>query len=690
MGGLIMTGCTLQQYADTKKLPIDALKSYGLSDANYSRNPALAIPYFDENGGVVSTQFRILLTGKNKFRWKSGGGTYIYFNNLLRQNADYAVICEGASDCHTLWHNEINAFGIAGVSNWKEDYAKLFDNYIVIYVVIEPDAGGDAVLEWLKKSAIRDRVKLIKLAGFKDPSELYCDAPDDFLNRWQQALENAVSFDTVQDAQSSAFDSLMERAKALTHGDSEGAKALLSEIADLDDFQQELIMKTIKKSSGFTLGTQRKSTKETNPIQEPDHLMLAQEVVADFGRDNLLSTVSHVWCWKNTGVWQSLDERAIKQLIQKILEPQGHYITSSLINSIADVLKTAIYALEHQWNQDIDAITFVNGELYWTGEKWDLRPHFRESYRTTQIPHEYDQQAKCPRFEQFLEEVFKPDIDAVEKTALILELLGYTLASNAKFEAFALLIGSGANGKSVLLDIIRAMVGSNNVAAVSPLQFSNRFQRAHLHLKLANIVTEIAEGGEISDAELKAIVSGELTTAEHKFQQPFDFQPFCTCWFGTNHLPHTRDFSDALFRRAKVIKFNRVFTYGKDADPQLKEKLAGEITGIINLALNHYSEVIKRGKFTEPASCLDVKNEWRMEADQVAQFIDEQCELIPDAEISSGELYRFYKTWADEAGINRKLNHKNFTNRIMRLGGERHKGSGGKRLIKGIRLKFVA
>ncbi len=684
-----MTGCTLQQYADAKRLPINDLKYYGLDDTIYSKKPAVAILYLDENDSLVATQFRTALTGKDKFRWKKGDVPYIYFNKELSTNAPYAVICEGASDCHTLWCNGINAFGVAGAGNWKEDYAELFNDYATIYVVIEPDAGGEAVLKWLKKSAIRDRVNLIRLDGFKDPSELYCDEPNKFSERWEQALDKSIPFDTLQSEQSTSFDSLIEKAKTLDKGDYKRAQKLLSGIGDLDDFQKEWLMKAIKKSSGFTLGTQRKSTKENNSIQEPDHLMLAQEVVVGFGKENLLSTIANVWCWKNIGVWQLLNDRAIKQLIQKVLEPQGHYITSSLINSIVDVLKTEIYAFEHGWDKDKDAINFVNGELYWVNEKWDLRPHCRESYRTTQIPHIYDPHAKCPRFEQFLQGVFQPDIDAKEKAILILELLGYTLVSNAKFETFVLLIGSGANGKSVLLSLIGIMVGIVNVAAVSPLQFNNRFQRAHLHLKLANIVTEIAEGGEISDAELKAIVSGELTTAEHKFQQPFDFQPFCTCWFGTNHLPHTRDFSDALFRRAKVIKFNRVFTYGKDADPQLKEKLAGEITGIINLALQHYAEVIKRGKFTEPASCLEVKNEWRMEADQVAQFVDERCELIPNAEIASGELYNTYKSWADEAGISRKLNHKNFTNRIIRLGGERHKGSGGKRLIRGISMKFV-
>ena len=82
---------------------------------------------------------------------------------------------------------------------------------------------------------------------------------------------------------------------------------------------------------------------------------------------------------------------------------------------------------------------------------------------------------------------------------------------------------SGANGKSVLMDTLASLVGYEHVAAVQPSQFENRFQRAHLHCKLVNLVTEIAEGHEIADAQLKAIVSGELSTAEHKHKPPSEY-----------------------------------------------------------------------------------------------------------------------------------------------------------------------
>jgi len=418
------------------------------------------------------------------------------------------------------------------------------------------------------------------------------------------------------------------------------------------------------------------------------HLSMVREVIHEIGKENLLSTSAHVWRWRNRGVWQVIADREVKHYVQQILDNNGHKVTKSLVDSVVDLFKSEIFAEEHQWNRQQEAINFLNGELHWNGLEWELKSHCRENYRTTQIPYNYDPQAKCPRFIQFLTEVFVKDADGKEKETLIVELVGYTLVSHALYEVFALLVGPGANGKSVLLDVIRVMLGAENVTAVQPAHFSHKHQRAHMHLKLANLVTEIAEGAQIADAELKAITSGELMTAEDKFKDPFEFRPFCTCWFGTNHLPHTNDFSQALFRRARVITFNRVFQYGVDADPDLKNKLALEIPGIINFALQAFAEVIKRGgKFTEPQSCLQAKNDWRTEADQAAQFLEEEAELYKPAKIPSAELYSRYRKWADRVGISRKLNQKNFTNRIIRLGGKSYKGTGGIRMIAGIHLR---
>jgi putative DNA primase/helicase len=256
--------------------------------------------------------------------------------------------------------------------------------------------------------------------------------------------------------------------------------------------------------------------------------------------------------------------------------------------------------------------------------------------------------------------------------------------AHCRHEKFIIMVGSGANGKSVLLSVLEALAGPENVAGVQPSQFDRSFQRAHLHGKLANIVTEIKQGEMIDDASLKGIVSGEPTSVEHKFKDPFVMRPFSTCWFGTNHMPHTRDFSDALFRRALVVEFNNKFKPEMgNCDPQLKDKQMGELPGILSLALDAYADALVSG-FTMPESCQQARERWRLEADQVAQFVGDECERVPDSKIRPQSLYDAYKEWAEENGIHKRLGQKQFGDRLVMLGFERKK-SDGARYITGVK-----
>jgi putative DNA primase/helicase len=337
------------------------------------------------------------------------------------------------------------------------------------------------------------------------------------------------------------------------------------------------------------------------------------------------------------------------------------------VNGVTDVLKSEIFSSDHEFNQgNPESVNCENGELELDRMDWVLLPHCREHYRTTQIPVTYDPQAKAPRFQEFLEQIFRDDPDRLDKIASVLELMGYSLMSHAKHERFVMLIGPGANGKSVLLAVLEALLGAKNVAGVQPANFDNRFQRAHLHQKLANIVTELKQGEVIADAALKAITSGEPATVEHKHKDPFVIRPFSTCWFGTNHMPRTRDFSEALFRRATILTFNRTFSSGEQ-DPNLKETLIKELPGILNMCLDAYSFALIID-FAKPQSSDAAKSEWRLEADQVAQFVEDCCVAQCDARAKVGDVFKAYIFWADDNGIKKTMAQKGFRDRLTRLG----------------------
>jgi MarR family len=195
-------GCTLTVYAVAKGLPIEFLRRVGLSEISYQGLPAVRIPYFAEDGAEAAVRFRLALSGVDRFRWRKGAKLRLYGINRIAKarGAGYVVLVEGESDCQTLWYQDIPAIGLPGAGNWNEQRdAPLFDEIVIIYLVIEPDQGGETALRWLEKSRIRDRVRLVRIDGFKDVSDLYLDDPQLFAERWQAALDVAEPLDAIAD-----------------------------------------------------------------------------------------------------------------------------------------------------------------------------------------------------------------------------------------------------------------------------------------------------------------------------------------------------------------------------------------------------------------------------------------------------------------------------------------------------------
>lgn len=464
---------------------------------------------------------------------------------------------------------------------------------------------------------------------------------------------------------------------------SEMIRAIAVSAGTLGPIERDSVLSYLKNVSGIPMGALRAEAALGGKGQEPDHLELARATLAEIGAGNVIYADGALWLWSVKGVWSIMDDKALKQRVQSTIAAADHTVTAARVNGVADVLRNEIYQPEHAFNRGApDTVNCLNGELEMTVNGWTLRPHCRENYRTTQIPVLYDPTAHAPMFWQFLHDVFRDDPDREAKIRVVLELMGYTLMSHARHEKFVLLKGKGANGKSVLLRVIEALAGKANVAAVKPSQFDNKFQRAHLHMKLANIVTELPEGKLIADDELKAITSGELTTVEQKNRDPFDMRAFSTCWFGTNHMPHTRDFSDGLFRRAVILEFNRTFAL-HEQDANLADKLIAELPGILNYALVSYANALTNG-FTVPPSSEAAKTKWRAEADQVRQFVDERCLRDPVDRVAVDALYDAFRAWAVQSGIRQIVSKRAMGDRLENLGFGRQQSSG--RWITGLRL----
>ena len=187
-------GLTLAQYAKAKRLPPEFLTGLGLTEFTYQGQRRVCIPYLDRGGVELAVRYRLALEGDSRFRWKKGSKPQPYGLQRLAdaERSGYVVLVEGESDCHTLWSHGVPAVGVPGASSWREEWADHLDAVPVVYVVVEPDAGGEAVMRWLQDSRIRERVRLVSLREATDVSELYLADPTAFPQRLREALDTAT------------------------------------------------------------------------------------------------------------------------------------------------------------------------------------------------------------------------------------------------------------------------------------------------------------------------------------------------------------------------------------------------------------------------------------------------------------------------------------------------------------------
>jgi hypothetical protein len=213
-------GLTLQTYPSSKQLPVQFLQELGISEFSYLGAPAVRIPYRNEQGEELAVQFRLSMEGGDRFRWKRESKLIPY--GLWRLHHAKAVgsivLLEGGSDSQTLWYHGLDALGIPGASAWRREWDVYLNEFSAIYVVLEPDRGGETIYTWISRCPFRDRANFIRLEGAKDPSDLFLQSPEDFCVRWQEAVAHAVPWITLdQERRANEAASFAPQAAPLLH-----------------------------------------------------------------------------------------------------------------------------------------------------------------------------------------------------------------------------------------------------------------------------------------------------------------------------------------------------------------------------------------------------------------------------------------------------------------------------------------
>lgn len=314
-------------------------------------------------------------------------------------------------------------------------------------------------------------------------------------------------------------------------------------------------------------------------------------------------------------------------------------------------------------------ISFRNGllELKNNGEVV-LVPHDYCYFSTNFLPYDYKPLATCPRWIKFLEETFQHK----EEQDLIQEWFAYNLLDHCGFQKFLLCVGSGANGKSVLLKVLSLMLGEGNYCSVGLENFDPKrtFSLASLQGKMANIVNDMNEIKKTGEGLLKQFVAGETITVERKYRDPFSMKPRAKLTLATNVLPRLTDRSDGIWRRMILLRFKNSI---KDESKQDKRLMSdewwissGELPGVFNWALEGLKRLVARGNFVIPDAIAEDVTRFRNSSNSALLFLRSsvvEVEFEENKGVLSTKLYDDYKLFCEYNGY-KPLNSQNFAREI--------------------------
>lgn len=266
---------------------------------------------------------------------------------------------------------------------------------------------------------------------------------------------------------------------------------------------------------------------------------------------------------------------------------------------------------------------------------------------------DYNPTATCPRWLQFLDEIFLGDKELINWIQMT---IGYCLTGSTKEQCMYFCYGEGSNGKSVFLDTIKNIMGGYGLNAQPETIMTRNNNGSELGGDVARLngarfvsTVETNLGAKLNESLIKQMTGEDTLVARFLYGKPFEFIPQFKIFMATNHEPIIRGRDNGIWRRVMLIPFKATFS-GNQIDKDLKSKLNKELSGILNWAIEGCIKW-QKDPYEIPSCVAHSTKEYRKEMDVLQKFCDEVIETFsPELEVKIGstELFNAYRMWAKE------------------------------------------
>jgi putative DNA primase/helicase len=356
------------------------------------------------------------------------------------------------------------------------------------------------------------------------------------------------------------------------------------------------------------------------------------------------------------GVYVKGGEAYIARWIEEKLRDKqlAKKATINFVREVTEHVKRLTYEDRLMFDADSFILNMKNGLLNVDTE--EFREHTPDYLSVVQMPVKYDPTADCPKFHKFRKEVmYQEDQDLIQET------FGSTLWKDYPTKKATLLVGDGNNGKTTLIEVLKAMLGTQNVAARNLQELeTNRFAKADLYGKLANLYADLSDAALKFVGVFKMLTGGDLITAEHKFQTSFSFINFAKLIFSCNTVPEVYEDTRAFFDRWNMVTFPSTFVDSDSVDTGQKIKRANknlknelktehELSGVLNWSIAGLKRLRANGwVFSGSRTAEEIRDEYIRKSSPIHAFVLDCLTQKPDARTPKKVLFQAFCDYCNQ------------------------------------------